>query len=536
MMTTVKQQRQKKRSFIAAIILALLAAGLFIPKAEAAEPFPYEEITVNQLLKGYSNGTYTTEEVVQAYLDRIETYESSYNAFTVLNPDAIEQAREIDRRRAAGEPLGPLAGIPVVVKESVDMTGFPATFGWEALGPNGSLQLIPAKDAPVVARLKKADAIIIGRTNIPAFSASGTDAGTSWAGHTYNAYDRALAPGGSSSGTAMAISGNFAVLGIAEETGGSIQNPAAAQGVVGIKPTFGLVPNTGVVPLGGSTRDVVGPHARTVRDAAIMLDVLAGYTPEDPKTVASIGNTPRKSYTEKLNVQALKGKRIGLYGPGWRNQELTPDTQALYDEAVKVLEAQGAIVVADPFAGSDFAELIANAPSSGLESFIYDLGQYVKNLGNETDTLKELFAQTGLPWEEGGPIRWISSSMDLDQALDNPDAAPDLDAFSETRSAILREFNRVMDTYDLDALAFPQMFKETPTLGSGEQIGATTVSEINMAGVPLVTVPAGYYPSGAPFALAFVGKMWSEADLLAYAYDYEQATTHRKAPELVVKP
>src|SRR5690606_7847723 len=128
---------------------------------------------------------------------------------------------------------------------------------------------------------------------------------------TYNAYGREFVPGASSSGTATAISGNFAMLGIAEETGGSIQNPAAAQGIVGIKPTFALVPNAGVVPLAGSSRDVIGPHARTVKDAALMLDVIAGYSHEDQKTVASIGNIPSKGYTSKLNKQALKGKRIG---------------------------------------------------------------------------------------------------------------------------------------------------------------------------------------------------------------------------------
>ena len=135
----------------------------------------------------------------------------------------------------------------------------------------------------MVARLKAAGAIILGKTNIPAFSHDGARANTSWDGPTFNAVDRAIAPGASSSGTATAISGSFAVVGLAEETGGSIQNPASAQSLVGVKPTFGLVPNTGVAPLAGSTRDVVGPHARTVKDAALLLDVLAGYTPEDPE-------------------------------------------------------------------------------------------------------------------------------------------------------------------------------------------------------------------------------------------------------------
>jgi len=515
-----------KRAILWLIAVLLATGSMLSATAFAAEAFPFEEITVDALLKGYENGDYTAEEVVQAYLDRIAKYEPKYNAFTVLNPNVLEEAREIDRKRKAGEPLGPLAGVPVVIKEAVDMAGFPATMGWEPLAPEkGGISLIPVKDAPVVARLKAAGALIIGRTNIPAFSASGTRASTSWDGDTYNAFGRQFAPGGSSSGTATAVSGNFAVLGIAEETGGSIQNPAAAQGVVGIKPTFGLVPNVGVVPLGGSTRDVIGPHARTVKDAARMLDVIAGYTPEDPKTVASIGNIPAGGYTSKLNTQALRGKRIGLLGPGWRDIELTPETQELYDKAIKDLEAQGAIVVPDPFAGSGFAEYVKETGSIGVESVIYDMQAYLERLGPDSPvkSVEELLEKTG------------QKPSIFNRYGDNlPDLAgtPDLSKFLEARTKYLNIFNSVMDKYELDALFFPQMYKETPLLDSDENIGATTVSEINVAGVPLVTVPAGYYKSGAPFAVVFVGKMWSEADLLAYAYDYEQATKHRKAPVL----
>lgn len=520
------RNRLWKRLAVMFLAVMLMAGSLVTASAFAAAPFPFEEITVDELLTGYASGDFTAEEVVQAYLDRIAKYEPKYNAFTVLNPNVLEEAREIDRKRKAGEKLGPLAGVPVVIKEAVDMAGFPSTMGWEPLAPEkGGITLIPAKDAPVVARLKEAGALIIGRTNIPAFSASGTRASTSWDGDTYNAFGRQFAPGGSSSGTATAVSGNFAVLGIAEETGGSIQNPAAAQGLVGIKPTFGLVPNTGVVPLGGSTRDVIGPHARTVKDAAIMLDVIAGYTPEDPKTVASIGNIPAGGYTSGLNVQALRGKRIGLFGPGWRDVELTAETQKLYDQAIKDLEAQGAIVVPDPFADSGFAEAVKEYGSIGVESVIYDMQAYLERLGPDSPvkSVEELLEKTG---------QKPSIFNRYGDSLPDPNGTPDLSRFLEARTRLLEIFNRVMDKHGLDALFFPQMYKETPLLDSDENIGATTVSEINVAGLPLVTVPGGYYESGAPFSVVFVGKMWSEAQLLGFAYDYEQATKHRKAPVL----
>ena len=527
-------RRRTLSLFLAAALAAAVApipAPFLSTTATAAEKnFQYEEITVAELLAGYKNGTFTTEAVVKAYLDRIALYEPNYNAFTMMNAKALEEAREVDRLRKAGETLGPLAGVPIVIKEAVDMAGFPSTMGWAPLSKEkGGIELIPELDAPVVARLKAAGAIIIGRTNIPAFSASGTRATTSWDGDTYNAVNRKLVPGASSSGTATAISGNFAVLGIAEETGGSIQNPAAAQAIVGIKPTFGLVPNSGVVPLGGSTRDVIGPHARTVRDAAVMLDVIAGYSFEDPKTVASIGNIPRNGYTSKLNKNALQGKRIGLYGPGWRDQELTDETQALYDRAIEELKAQGAVVVADPFAGTEFASFFKSSGNVGVESVIYDMESYLKRLGNSSPikSVDELLEKTG-----ESPSIFNRYNGDLP----DPTSAADLTNFVQVRTKLLGIVDDVMEKNDLDGFVYPQMFKETPLLSSEDNIGATTVSELNVAGIPLVTVPAGYYKSGSPFALAFMGKMWSEADLLGMAYDYEQATKYRKAPSLVEKP
>ena len=215
---------------------------------------------------------------------------------------------------------------------------------------------MPGTDSPVVARMRAAGAIILGKTNVPILSASGTHANNSWAGPTLNAAAPDLVPGASSSGTATAVCASMAVLGLAEETGGSIQNPASAQGLVGIKPSFALVPNAGVMPL-ASQRDVVGPIGRCVRDAALALDVLAGFTMEDPKTVAGVGNIPEGGYASLLSETALAGTRLGLYGPGWRDQGLTPETAALYARAQGEIAARGATLVADPFLGSGFAAL-----------------------------------------------------------------------------------------------------------------------------------------------------------------------------------
>ena len=521
-----------RNAFIMAFILVLLTAGFAPTSSHAAtDEFPFNEITVNELITGYEEGKYTAEEVVKSYLDRIDKYEETYNAFTFMNKDALKEAKKIDHMRKKGEKLGPLAGVPIVIKEAVDVVGFPTTFGWAPLSKEaGGIKLMPSKDATVVTRLKEAGAIILGKTNIPAFSASGTHANTSWDGPTYNAVNPAFVPGGSSAGTAMSVSGNFAVLGIAEETGGSIQNPAAAQAIVGIKPTFGLIPTRGVTPLSSSTKDVLGPHARTVEDAARMLEVIAGYTEDDANTEAAIGHVPEKGYTSFLDDNALKGKRLGLYGPGWRSQELSDETKELYARAIKELESQGAEVVTDPFAGTGFEEYVKNAPSQGNESFFYDLEKYFENI-NPNLTTKKVFEKAGaIPWENGGPL---SSRANL-PGKDNPDVLPDLTTFKEVRSEYRRIMNEVMAKHDLDGFVYPQMSKATPQLGEGN-IAATTVSEINVGGWPLITVPAGYYNNGSPFALAFLGKEWSEPELIGMAYDYEQETKHRQAPQLIEK-
>ena len=315
---------------------------------------------------------------------------------------------------------------------------------------------------------------------------------------------------------------------------------ASAQSLVGVKPTFALVPNAGVAPLAGSTRDVVGPHARTVRDAALLLDVVAGYTAEDPKTVAAIGHIPEGGYTSKLSDTALQGARVGLYGPGWRAAPLSEETQALYDAAIQELEARGAIVVQDPFAGTDFASLAlpgGGYDPRGTESLADDFELYLRRLGPAAaaDSVAELKALLPVdPLSDEGPLGWYAGALPILKASrEDPTAIPDLSEFHALREAYLKTINEVMAKNDLDLLVFPQVSSELPGIYAEELFPDTTVSEINISGIPGVTVPAGQFENGGPFSLLFMGPMWSEADLLGYAYDYEQATHHRIVPKLV---
>jgi amidase len=513
-----------------------------IPIVSDQETFPsinVTELTVERVQTGFASGAFTAETLTQACLDCIAKYNPHYNAIIFLNPDALADARAIDKRRAAGEALGPLAGVPVVIKDPMDMVGFPTTAGWSLLySKTGGVDLMPATDSPVVARMRAAGTVMLGKTNVPVLSHSGTNANDSWAGPTLNAAAPEFAPGASSAGTATAVALSMAVLGLAEETGGSIQNPASAQGLVGIKPSMGLVPNAGVVPLSGN-RDVVGPIARCVRDAALCLDVLAGFSSEDPKTIAGVGQKPRGGYTSKLKPDALAGKRLGLYGPGWRDQPLSDETIALYARARAEIEAQGATLIADPFAGSGFAQLRAPTGDShfdarGLESIPYDITRYLARLGPDAalktfaDFAKATAAQDPLGPE--GKLRNLFSLPQFAACLADPSRPPDMSEFIAVKETYLNLFYEVFEHYGLDAVVFPQMRAELPPLHGTEPIQETTVSEINIAGLPGVAVPAGYYGSGAPFSLIFVGRLWSEGDLLAYAYAYEQATKYRRPP------
>ena len=405
------------------------------------------ELTVEGAQAAFAAGV-TSEALTRAFLDRIATFNSSYNAIIFLNPDALADARAVDQRRAAGEALGPLAGVPVVVKDPMDMVGFPTTGGWSLLhAASGGVDLMPGTDSPVVARMRAAGAVILGKTNVPVLSHSGSHANDSWAGPTYNAAGREFLPGGSSAGTATAVAASLAVLGLAEETGGSIQNPASAQALVGIKPSFGLVPNAGVMPLSGN-RDVVGPIARCVRDAALTLDVLAGYTAEDPKTIAGVGHRPRGGYASRLHPDALRGKRLGLYGPGWRDMPLSAEAADLYARARGEMQALGAELVEDPFAGSGFAGVrratppLAEYDARGMESVPHDMQKYLERLGPGAALGSFAgFAAATAKEDAFGPSGRVSYLHALPQfapCLADPARPPDLSDFITAREAYLR--------------------------------------------------------------------------------------------------
>ena len=498
------------------------------------------ELTAAQIQEDYRAVRYTAVELVSAFLERIERWEARYNAFVSMNPDALDQAAALDREYSRSGPRGPLHGVPVVIKDNMDYAGLVTTAGFAGFSAAaGGVDMVPGDDAAAVERLKAAGAVVLGKTNLPDFAGHGTRTRSTVAGETLNPYAPDRVPGGSSGGTATAVAASFAVLGLGTETGGSIQNPAAAQALVGVKPTFGLVPMEGVVPIDATYRDVVGPLAKTVRDAAVVLDAIAGPTPEDPATYSGAGRIPKDGYAAGLSTEALAGKRFGLVGPGWRDTflPLAPETERLYRDAVRVLEAEGAEAVADPFAGSRWTELYDERPSVPSVSS-HGMLAYLQGLGADAafHTIEEWEALSGRSFRQ----RQGRERPRERAAPATPTATEEGDAYQAWRMELRALFRSVMETHDLDGLFFPQagepirLLVEDPERpeyrpNNHAEIPSNIVNDI---GVPTVTVPLAYYEDGTPFVGAFVGDLWTDAALLAYAYDLEQATLARVAPVL----
>lgn len=525
------------------------AAALFLAPGGAANgasvqrPAPgpaidVVELAADQVQRDLRESRYTVVQLVQAFLDRIARYEDRYNAFVSMNPEALAQAEALDREYRARGPRGPLHGVPVVIKDNMDYAGLVTTAGFEGFSAAaGGVDVIPGDHAAAVARLLDAGAIVLGKTNLPDFAGHGTRTRSTVAGETLNPYAVDRVPGGSSGGTATAVNASFAVLGLGTETGGSIQNPAAAQALVGVKPSFGLVPLEGVLPIDATYRDVVGPLARTVRDAAWALDAIAGPTTEDPATFAGAGRAPEGGYAAGLSTSALQGKRFGLVGPGWRSSflPLAPETDEQYRAAVRVLQGRGAVVVEDPFAGRGWTELYAERPSvptvssHGLLVYLQGLGE-----GAAFRTVEEWEALAGRTFRGGGAGRAERRNPTA------PTATEAGDAYQAWRRELRALFRAVVDEHRLDGLFFPQAGEPIRPLvedpkrpdyrpNNHAELPSNIVNDL---GFPTVTVPFSYYYDGTPFAVAFVGDLWTDAALLAYAYDLEQAVQARTPPVL----
>jgi amidase len=522
------------------LVAALLATGLAPAStyAQQAASIDVVELTVDHVQEGFQEGRFTSVELTQAFLDRIRRYDGHYNAFISLNPDALSDAEALDRERAVSGPRSPLHGVPVALKDNLDQAGVVTTAGFEGFSSAaGGIDMLPARDAEVVRRLREAGAVFLGKTNLPDFAGHGTRTRSSVAGVTLNPYATDRVPGGSSGGTATAVNASFAVLGIGTDTGGSISNPSAAQALASLKPTFGFVPLHGVVPLDASYRDVVGPIARSIRDVALTMDIIAGPTPLDLATFAAVEHLPEGGFAAGLADGSLEGKRFGLVGLGWRRDflPLEEETAEIYRDAVALLESLGAEVVEDPFAGTGWVDLYGGAPRPGPSTGSHDLFVYMQGLAESSP-----FRSPG-EWEE---VTGRSMPGNRTAAPVRPSATEAGDAFQGWRHDLRTLFRRVLDDHELDGLFFPQAggpirpMVEDPERPEYQPNNHPELPSniTNALGVPVATVPYAYYRDGTPFVIAFIGDLWTDAQLLSWAHAFEQASRSRRAPTLRTAP
>ena len=546
------------------ILLGVAVSGQPAPgtPGDAAIDRDLLDVTVPQLHRLYAERTYTVTQVVQWHLARIDRYNGVYGAIeTVLRAPALAEAARQDAaaaRDAAGA-RGALWGVPIVIKANTSVAGQITTAGWEGFTRAGH-ELIAPRDATIVARLTAAGAIVVGLANMPDLANSDTNRSTSF-GRTGNAYDVRFSPGGSSGGVVTAVAANMAVLGNGTDTGNSIRMPAATSALVGVYPTRGLVSIAGIAPLDWLL-DNTGPIARTVGDAAIALEVMAGPDPLDPRTAGAPAAAQRPPYGPRLQTATLKGKRFGvpafvLAGDGVpfhgipgrvpaaaaeklrvaANTPLRPETRAMFLKAVEALRAAGAEVIVDD-----------GHPADGLRAHREPRRDLRLHARRDRPVPRDV-RPAGLPLGGRVPESRRHAALPLVDRRRRRlphmggvrieqrrlDADPDAERlYHAPRRATLAAYLEPLDRLRLDGYVYPAIQMPPPDETMPQDGGLSggphsNTSWVNMIGVPAVVVPAGAYASGLPFGLEFSARPWTDGDLLAIASAWEQATPRRTA-------
>lgn len=490
-----------------------------------------EEITITQLQQGYRDGKFTVTKVVKDYLERINALDRKgpcLNSIIQINPDAVKIAEELDKELLIGKIRGPLHGIPVILKDNIDTHDkMPTTAGATALRNS-----FPEKDSWVAMKLKAAGAVILGKANLSEwanFRSSISSSGWSGVGgQTRNPYVLDRNPCGSSSGSGVAVAANLCAVAIGTETNGSIVCPSGNNGIVGLKPTVGLISRTGIIPI-SFTQDTPGPMGRTVTDVAICLGILTGVDPSDSKTAASPGSS-QMDYTKFLKKDGLKGKRIGLFksAMGYHFK-----VDAMMKETVAWMKRQGAEIIElnDPID----ANLEKESQIVMLYEFKAGLNSYLKNLGGNAPvkSLEELIA-----FNKKDSIELLHFDQKL---LEEAEQKGDLSS-PEYRDALEKMLkssrdegiNKLIMGNRLDAIMAPTGAPAWKTdLVDGDLYMGGSSSMAAISGYPNISVPMGFVDE-LPVGVSFWGRAWSEPILLEIAYAFEQGTHARKAPKFIL--
>lgn len=495
---------------------AVLAAAALLPAPVAGQDVTHEA-TIEELHELMLARRLSAVDLVQAYLDRIAAYDRrgpSLNAITVINPDALARAAELDAELArTGRLSGPLHGIPVIVKDNYDTADLPTAAGSRALA-----DVLPADDAFMVRRIREAGGIVIAKSNMAEWAFSPYETvGSFLPGYTFNPYALNRVPAGSSGGTAAAVSANLGVVGLGTDTGNSIRGPSAHTALVGIRPTIGLTSRDGIAPL-FLERDVGGPMARTVADAARVLDVVAGVDAADTATAHAAEHIP-PTYTAFLDARALRGARIGVVRAYTERASADTAVARLFEEAVRDLERAGATIV-----DSIDIAFVDSIPNRLCSSFRADIEAYLATRPGAPQTLAEIVESGHYHVTVGERLR----SLARDTLGGDPERCR---ASSESKAEFERRLGGLLREQRLDALVYPT-WSNPPRLvgdlvsphGDNNQVLAPR------SGFPAITVPMGFTYDALPAGLQFLGDRWTESRLIALAYAYERATRHRRPP------
>ncbi len=479
-----------------------------------------DELTVSDIHDAFRNGDYTAEQLISAYLDRIENIDSVINSLTYINPSALEEARKMDEEFESTGELRPLHGIPLIVKDNINTAGLPTTAGALALK-----DFIPDQDAFIIRNLKEAGAIILAKSNMAEWAFSPMHSESSTAGTTRNPYNPKHVPAGSSGGTAASVAANLGVLGLGTDTGNSIRGPSSHTSLVGFRMTLGLVSRSAIIPL-YLRNDVVGPMCRTVEDATRVLEVIVGQDTEDPLTQFSKGKVPA-NYQQFLQADGLAGARIGVLRT-LSDNDPHPEIASLFEQAISDLELQGAEII-DPLEIPQFDSLRQN---QWCAEFKKDVENYLaKYVANDTISTIDDIIRIGTK-SEFSRGRLIRQRDNTDRY---GDPNPCLDAYSDLlRIAFRSTIENTMDSLRLDAIIYPS-WNHPPALVNQFQEGYRGDNSQVIAphtGQPAFTVPMGFTSEGLPAGLQFLGRTWDEGTLIKLCYSYEQATQHRRSPGL----
>jgi Asp-tRNA(Asn)/Glu-tRNA(Gln) amidotransferase A subunit family amidase len=517
---------------VGTIIIAVLSAGPSLAQTQERKevaPFQVVEATIDDIQAAFKSGRLTARQLVQGYLDRIAAYDKrgpNINSIITLNDHALEDAERLDAAYRTSGPIGPLHGIPILVKDEIDTAGMPTTLGTQVFK-----DYRPPRDAFPVEKLRKAGAIILGKTTLSEYAAGDTYG--SMFGITRNPYDLERTVGGSSGGSGAAVAANFSTVAIGEETFASIRRPGGWNDVASLRPTPGLVSRSGMWDGYPSPTAQMGPMARTVKDLALLLDGMVGYDPEDPVTALGVGMVDG-SYTRFLDTDGLKGARIGILREsiGLQSDPGSEDfkkVDAVFEQNVSELKAAGAVVV-DPIVIPNLKALLAKR-ATNPDGFEAGLKLYLARNPNSPIKSRQDIANSPELAKSFPPTkadRWRNPPPALDAAR--------YLAYLEAREELMFTVLKVMADNKLDAIVHktvehqPTLIKEgiNPPYSSNRGVPTWNTFLVYAASM---TVPSGFTTDNLPVGITFFGRPYSEPTLLKLAYAYEQATHHRAPPK-----